>query len=81
MDACGTAFTLTNDPEWLNLLKRGSDWFEGFNDLQIQMYEPMTGAGFDGINPFGRNENQGAESTLSYLSVEERKSTYLSVLR
>ena len=81
VDACATAFELTNDPEWLNVLKRGSDWFEGFNDLQVQMYEPMTGAGFDGLNPFWRNENQGAESTLSYLSVEERKSTYLSVLR
>ena len=81
VDACATAFELTNDPEWLNLLKRGSDWFEGLNDLQIQMYEPMTGGGFDGISPFGRNENQGAESTLSYLSVQERKSTLLSILR
>jgi hypothetical protein len=81
VDACATAFELTNDPEWLNLLKRGSDWFEGFNDLRIQMYEPMTGGGFDGISPFGRNENQGAESTLSYLSVQERKSTFLSILR
>ena len=81
VDACATAFELTNDSEWLNLLRRGSDWFEGFNDLQIQMYEPLTGAGFDGINPRGRNENQGAESTLSYLSVQERAATFLSISR
>jgi hypothetical protein len=80
-DACATAFELTYDPEWLNRLQLASDWFEGFNDLQMRMYEPMTGAGFDGLDPFGRNENRGAESTLSYLSVGERISTYLSVLR
>jgi len=79
VDACATAFELTKDNEWLNYLERGSDWFEGANDLAIQMYDPITGAGFDGVIATGRNENQGAESTLSYLSVAQRKHSYLGV--
>ena len=80
VDACATAFELTRDPEWLYPIRRGSEWFEGSNDLHIPMYDPTTGAGFDGITPSGRNENQGAESTLSYLSVQERKSSLLGLL-
>jgi hypothetical protein len=32
------------------------------------MHDPTTGGGFDGLEPGGRNENQGAESTLALLS-------------
>jgi hypothetical protein len=81
VDACATAFELTKDYEWLTFIERGSEWFTGSNDSVIQMYKPLTGAGFDGLTPSGRNENQGAESTLCYLSVEERRYTYLGVLR
>jgi hypothetical protein len=81
VDACATAFDLTTDYEWLTFIERGSEWFEGSNDSATQMYEPLTGAGFDGLTPSGRNENQGAESTLCYLSVQERRHTYLGVLR
>ena len=81
VDACATALDLTKDPEWLTYIERGSAWFEGSNDSAAQLYDPMTGAGFDGLTPSGRNENQGAESTLCYLSVEERKFTYMGVLQ
>ena len=43
----------------------------------IHRFEPATGAGFDGLTASGRNENQGAESTLCYLSVAERYHTYV----
>jgi hypothetical protein len=81
VDACATAFDLTNDPAWLTFIEQGSAWFEGSNDSYTPMYEPMTGAGFDGLTPSGRNENQGAESTLSYLLVVQRRNAYLGVLR
>ena len=81
VDACATAFDLTRDSAWLAFIERGSEWFEGSNDSYTPMYEPMTSAGFDGLTPSGRNENQGAESTLSYLSVVQRKNSYLGVLR
>ena len=32
------------------------------------MLDPVSGGGFDGLEPTGRNENQGAESTLALLA-------------
>jgi hypothetical protein len=32
------------------------------------MYDPDTGAGYDGLHAHGRNFNRGAESTLATLS-------------
>ena len=42
-------------------------WFFGVNDLQIPLYDPVTGGCRDGLHPDRVNENQGAESTLSFL--------------
>ncbi len=81
VDACATAFDVTRNADWLTYIERGLAWFEGANDSSTQMYDPLTGAGFDGLTPSGRNENRGAESTLSYLSVVERSNAYLGVLR
>jgi hypothetical protein len=35
------------------------------------MVDPLTGAGFDGLHAVGRNQNQGAESTLAALSTAQ----------
>jgi hypothetical protein len=32
------------------------------------MFDPLTGGGYDGLEADGRNANQGAESTLAFLS-------------
>jgi hypothetical protein len=34
----------------------------------VSMLDEETGGGADGLNPQGRSENQGAESTLALLS-------------
>jgi len=39
----------------------------GDNDLQIALYDYNTGGCRDGLHPDRANENQGAESTLSFL--------------
>jgi hypothetical protein len=39
----------------------------GDNDLQIALYDPASGGCRDGLHPDRANENQGAESTLSFL--------------
>ncbi len=72
IDACSTAFEITGNDLWLNQLARGYLWFEGYNDGNVRMFDPETGAGFDGITANGRNENRGAESTISYLSATHR---------
>jgi hypothetical protein len=42
----------------------------GDNDLQIALYDPTTGGCRDGLHPERVNENQGAESTLAFLTAQ-----------
>jgi len=42
-------------------------WFLGKNDLRVPLYDAATGGCRDGLHPDRVNENQGAESTLSFL--------------
>jgi hypothetical protein len=67
-DACRRAWDLTGEANWLAGLRLAWAWFEGGNDADIAMYDPETGAGYDGLEADGRNLNRGAESTLAALS-------------
>jgi hypothetical protein len=76
VDACATAYDITSDPVWSRRVHLGYEWFEGNNDQGVLMFDPATGAGFDGLTETGRNANQGAESTLAYLSVENKAQVF-----
>jgi hypothetical protein len=67
-DACARAFALTGDGRFVAGVSRAVSWFLGDNDVQIPMFDPDTGGGYDGLEPHGRNDNQGAESTLALVS-------------
>ncbi len=67
-EACASAFEVTADPTWLVGLELSWGWFVGRNDVGVSLFDPSTGAGFDGLNAAGRNENQGAESTIAALT-------------
>jgi len=67
-DAAARAFELTADPHWSRVVGQARDWFLGDNDSGVIMVDLTTGAGFDGLERDGRNENRGAESTLAALS-------------
>ncbi len=67
-EAAGRAFEVTADPIWLADVDLCVGWFSGANDSSIPLWDPVTGAGFDGLEPAGRNANQGAESTLAALA-------------
>jgi glycosyltransferase involved in cell wall biosynthesis len=58
---------VTRDPTWLEKARRAYAWFLGKNVLSARVFDPETGAGFDGLDAKGVNQNRGAESTLSYL--------------
>lgn len=68
-DACARAYDLTGDQTWRDAVEMAWGWFLGDNDGRIEMYDPATGAGYDGLVPGGRNDNRGAESTLAALFV------------
>jgi len=61
------AYQLTNDKTSLNNMYTCFMWFLGENDLRIGLYDHETKGCCDGLESYGVNRNQGAESTLSYL--------------
>jgi hypothetical protein len=67
-EACACAFAVTADRAWLVGLRRSWGWFVGRNDVGVSLFDPSTGAGFDGLSAAGRNENRGAESTIAALT-------------
>lgn len=71
-DACARAYAVTGDAAWLPPIALAWSWFTGLNDGGTAMFDRHTGAGFDGLERDGRNENRGAESTLAALSTYQQ---------
>ena len=67
VSACLEAFRITGDSRWRNQAWSAFNWFLGDNDLQLPLYDSVTGGCRDGLHPERANQNQGAESTLSFL--------------
>jgi len=67
VSACLQAHRVTGDSRWRNQAWSAFNWFLGNNDLQVPLYDPVSGGCRDGLHPDRANENQGAESTLSFL--------------
>jgi glycosyltransferase involved in cell wall biosynthesis len=67
ISACLAAWRATGGDEWAADAMRAFGWFLGDNDLGIALADPATGGCSDGLHPDRRNENNGAESILSYL--------------
>ncbi|CAG5068558.1 hypothetical protein DYBT9623_01289 [Dyadobacter sp. CECT 9623] len=61
------AFQLTKDQAYIRQLYTCFMWFLGENDLRISLYDFETKGCCDGLESYGVNRNQGAESTLAYL--------------
>ena len=67
-EACSAAYRLTRDRSWLTEIRRCLEWFLGQNDLGMPLHDFSTGGCRDGLHPAGVNANQGAESTLAWLT-------------
>jgi len=67
VSACLEAYRITGDGHWRSQAWSAFNWFLGDNDLQVPLYDSVTGGCRDGLHPDRANENQGAESTLSFL--------------
>lgn len=68
------AFIVTQDNKYLDKLFTSFMWFLGENDLRISLYDYETKGCCDGLESYGVNRNQGAESILAY------SISYLTVL-
>jgi glycosyltransferase involved in cell wall biosynthesis len=67
VSACLQAYRVTGDSRWHSEAWSAFNWFLGDNDLQLALYDSVTGGCRDGLHPDRANQNQGAESTLSFL--------------
>lgn len=67
VSACLDAWRVTGDEQWAREMWRAFSWFLGENHLEAALYDPATGGCRDGLHADRPNENQGAESTLSFL--------------
>lgn len=61
------AYQLTKDRDFLAKLFTCFMWFLGENDIRMTLFDYETNGCCDGIENYGVNRNQGAESTLAYL--------------
>jgi hypothetical protein len=68
MAACLEAFRADEDPRWLDAANSAFNWFLGDNAIGKPLCVPETGGCRDGLEVDGVNGNQGAESTLAWLS-------------
>jgi glycosyltransferase involved in cell wall biosynthesis len=62
------AFHATGDRRWRDRACNAFDWFRGHNVLGLTLCDPHTGGCRDGLLEDRVNENQGAESTLAWLT-------------
>jgi glycosyltransferase involved in cell wall biosynthesis len=68
LEACARAYQVTGSPHWRERMGIVFDWFLGRNDFGRAVYDYSTGGCHDGLQHEGVNANEGAESTLAFLS-------------
>jgi glycosyltransferase involved in cell wall biosynthesis len=56
------------NPLYKEHMKTAFNWFLGKNHLNQIMYNPVSGGGYDGLEKDNVNLNQGAESTVCFLT-------------
>lgn len=67
ISACLDAYRVTRDMQWYTTANLAFEWFFGRNTLGLAVYDHVAGGCHDGLHIDRLNENQGAESTLSYI--------------
>ncbi len=67
-DACARAFELTGNARWSDTVQASAAWFIGANDAGTALYDAESAGCCDGLERHGRNQNQGAESTLALVT-------------
>jgi hypothetical protein len=69
--AAEAAYGVTGGARYAAAMERSYAWFLGANDLGLYVADPARGACCDGLEKTGVNMNEGAESTLMWLTAAE----------
>jgi hypothetical protein len=80
-DACARAAVVDNDPMSSDGVRAAVAWFLGVNDAGEPMWDPGTGAGYEGLQADGVNSSQCAESTLAVISTLQQARRFSTVLQ
>lgn len=78
MHALDLFYKTFEDPSYKKYMKEAFNWFLGNNHLSHIMYNPITGGCYDGLEKYNVNLNQGAESTVCFLSAQLLMRSYIS---
>lgn len=81
IDANWQAWEATESRDYLKNIYTAFNWFLGKNDLGVTLYDFRSGGCRDGLHPSRVNENEGAESTLSWLMSLHRMYKLMGVLK
>jgi len=65
--ACKAAYRASGSNTWLREMRRSFEWYLGRNAVGLQLVDFKTRGCHDGLEEHRLNENQGAESLLSWL--------------
>lgn len=60
-------FKITLEKKYYKNALKWFSWYHGNNIKKVEVYDSVTKGCFDGINEHGTNQNQGAESIVTYL--------------
>lgn len=75
-DAALCAFEISRAERYAAAFRRAYGWFYGKNSVHQSLIDPHSGSCCDGLQAFGRNRNQGAESTLAFLWTEVHRTEF-----
>lgn len=59
-------YRLSGDTDYKQRMLQSMQWFFGKNELGLPLYDPVTKGCCDGLEQYGTNANQGAESSISF---------------
>lgn len=66
VEACAAAWRISHQPPWATRCRVAFEWFMGHNSLDVPLYDAESGGCKDALGAKAANNNQGAESTLSF---------------
>jgi hypothetical protein len=72
IEAAADAYRLTHDRSYEVMARRAVGWFFGINTKHVNVYDGISGACYDGVGEGGINQNQGAESTITFLLAAQK---------
>ncbi|GHV84060.1 glycosyl transferase [Spirochaetia bacterium] len=81
ISACLEACRISGDMFWHREAQRAFRWYLGGNDLSLFVFDAASGGCRDGLHVDRLNQNEGAESTLTFqLALSEMKEAEKSIL-